>query len=366
MEGVKTVLIIAVILLIILLLSRQSTPKVTKESGNKECYYESTDQTMIDPRVHPYSKNIAFRPDSNDDPDDIYRNIGKAITAGLANQNVSNNLENQIDSQSNLNVNIPDHMNNDPTKIFTHLEDQDRGLNDYDNTIDTNHFNNTVRERHQDIYSSSNTFDKDLRASDKPRRHFNKVALLRGEREKERELIAKETMSNIGREKRVFMPDINRDVREIGKDKRFSSYYNTDIDEYVIRETNNIVNSCSNKNFYAESLLDTKSNVPLLDGDQIDFPYSDQIDDVEDPTMSDADYQEEIKRSSNVKVMVKDVSKCKIEEMDECEKGLEYEDLGSVIDRYRLNTFDAYRGCYKNNTCTVASRNGMPMYDRVD
>lgn len=358
-EIIKIILIFTLVLLITIILVKSSNPK-SNSSSIKECYYASMDDTMIDPRVHPYSKDITFRPDSDDDPDDNYNKYGKTITAGLVNYDVPNKFENQIDSVGSLNINVPDHMSHDPTKVFTHLDNQDAGLNDYDNTVDTDDFKNVIKQRQDDLYRHTGYDPQGLRGNNKPLRLIKKINRLRDMRE---------ALTNVGKHinnDRIFMPDVERDIKKVSDVERFSSYYNTDINGYVIRETNNIANTCANKNFYVGSMLDTKADVPLLDGDIIDFPFSDQIDKVDNPTMSDDDYSSELKRSTGLKIFVKDVSKCKIDDMEECEKGLDYEDMDTVIDRYRLNTFNAYRGCYRNNSCTAASQNGMLMYDRVD
>lgn len=60
MRIIKLILTITVILLIVMVIYKSNT--------QPESFYASFDEKYIDPKIHPYSRDIGFRPDAQDQP----------------------------------------------------------------------------------------------------------------------------------------------------------------------------------------------------------------------------------------------------------------------------------------------------------
>lgn len=335
----------------------------------KEEYVASFDYNVVNPRVHPYSKNITFRPDSNESPD----------------------MLNKF------------YETDDSTKMFTHIEDQDMGVNLYANTADTDPYKNYIRPQHNFQHSfieRRKRADSDLNLG-----LVTKPTLLRGTRsdrldrsnrlerlyQSKRDVDVDLDLSTVSDSDRIsrtvkpnvepdnvlatiymgdtkFLPDTDGErQKEIERQvKRNSIYYETDIDGNIINETNNIGGSCSRIDFFDNSVIETHDH-PLIDDDDIDR-YADVNEKIANDTMSDEDYAEYLSNLQNMTIYSKDTAVCGIEEKEkeECERNLKYEKLSDIIDRYRSNTNESVRSFYRNSSYTVPVRKGVPMYDIID
>jgi hypothetical protein len=305
------IFIAAVIVLLIINLDKLTGSGKTYNAQNKECYNAPFDSAIVDPRKHPYSRDIAFRPDDQTTPS------------------------------------LDDDVVNDATKIFTHLADQEYGVNVYGNTADTDPSKRFSRGVTRLIKQDG---------SDNTKRQGDQGAY---------------DVDGI----RVDTKEFSADIRYAIDDDRLvsSSYRATDINGELMLESNNYVNTCAVPTLYQSELLTRTVDVPLLLGDDIDIPYSNILDKVQNPDMSDEDYHKMLKERTELKLMVRDCNDLRgahIGDEDDydklCEGTRQFEDLDNVVKRYRSNTLGAIDGEYRGYSATNAVRNGMKMYDIVD
>lgn len=267
----------------------------------RECYDAAFDSKYIDPRVNPYSKDIAFRPDTD-------------IVYGL-----------------------DDPMNNDPDKLFDYLSDQDRGVNEYDNTLDTDPRHNVINLRREFVKAREEQLglmelDQELRQRARPGQGMRE-RVLAGIRKRENE---QERMHRYRMARKPFT----------------SSYTNTEIDEDIVNESNNIARYCANSQPDVGGMPDDKGSV-LPDG--VDRPYSAIIDDLSDAEM-DMDnkaYYDLISNRPEQKTYIQiddDFGQFNQNGGDGRVKDINgLADITKVMNVYRDNTLRSIRGGYRLN-----------------
>lgn len=267
----------------------------------KECYNPSFDSKYIDPRVSPYSKDIAFRPDTG-------------AVYGL-----------------------DDTVNSDPDKLFDHLSDQNQGLNVYDNIIDTDPLHNNVNLRREYVAQR-----------EKHHRRMKHLGYNSNESNGTREHMTSETM----RSKPMT-----------------SSYTNTEIDNDIINESNNIAGYCTSLTPVTGAMADDKETV-LPDG--VDRPYSAIINDIDElgMDMDNKQYYDMISGRPEYKTYIQidenfgrfnqNAGDSRVKDIN----GLA--DITQVMDAYRNDTLYSISGGYKNSKSAVGTETKKnKMYDTV-
>jgi hypothetical protein len=266
-SGMKTLLIILAFVIITIMVfkpfhscSVSTTNTLLDSEEERETYNASFDFKYADPRVNPYSKDVTFRPDTND----MYG--------------------------------LDDPVNTDPNKLLDHLSDQHRG-----------------------VVRSGSEFQ-------------NNPVNLRSDA-------------------------MNNQEGANGLRSRFypmsSSYTNTEIDNDIVRESNNIGRYCVNTSLDMGAMGDDKSNV-LPDG--IDRPYSAVIDDIseEEMDMDNKQYYDLIsgRQGQRTYIQIDDAfgrfnqnaGDGRVKDVN----GLA--DITNVMDTYRDNTLYSISGGYRNNS----------------
>ena len=279
-SGTKTLLIILAFVVITILVfkpfhscSVDVSNTLSDSEEERETYNASFDFKYADPRVNPYSKDVTFRPDTND----MYG--------------------------------LDDPANNDPNKLLDHLSDQRIGRPEFQN--------NSENLRSIDTNNQENV------------------------------------MSPVSRSR--FHP-------------MSSSYTNTEIDNDIVRESNNIGRYCVNTSPAIGVMGDDKGNI-LPDG--IDRPYSAIIDDIseEDMDMDNKQYYDLISDRSGQRTYIQiddafgrfnqNAGDGKVKDVD----GLT--DISNVIDTYRNNTLYSISGGYRNGRSAVGAESDKKMYDVI-
>jgi hypothetical protein len=82
-------------------------------------------------------------------------------------------------------------------------------------------------------------------------------------------------------------------------------------------------------------------------------------------TMNDDDFYKMIMDRPKMQIMIEDTTDCVYDESEK-KKICAITDINNVADKFRLNTFDTYRGLYRNSSSTYSVRNGAKMYDTID
>jgi hypothetical protein len=300
-EHIKIILIVLAFVLITVLLFRPYSC-VSKQSGmlgeEYEHYNASFDSKYVDPRVHPYSTNVTYRPDSN-------------VRFGL-----------------------DDIANTDSTKIFDHLADQKRGLNEYDNTYDTDPRHNAIRP-------------------------FN------GRQPNVNEMI-RENVRRI-RDASNRPSQFELDTKTV-QPPYASSYTDTDINADSMFESNNIVRYCSN------TIVDHGDTAPRFTNNvPTDRPYARIIGDADigaNMDMNDKEYHDMTTSRPNMETYIRinnDYGHFSNKDNDVKKDINGLTEISNVIDAYRNNTLDSIQGTSrdgysKNEYSNASAQTGIKMY----
>lgn len=294
-EHIKIVLIVLAFILITVLLFRPYSC-VSKQQGMIDGEYEhynaSFDSKYVDPRVHPYSNNVTYRPDSN-------------VRYGL-----------------------DDIANTDSTKIFDHLADQNRGLNEFDNIYDTDPRHNATRPFNGRQPNINETIRERIRAI--------KDAVNRP--------------SHFESDTKIVQPPYA------------SSYTDTDINADSMFESNNIVRYCSNTTVdHGNSAPKFKNNV------MTDRPYAVATNNNIDANMdmNDKEYHDMMTSRPNMETYIKinnDYGHFTKKNNDDKKDIVGLTELSNVIDAYRNNTLDSIQGSRKDGYADASAQTGIKMY----
>lgn len=383
----KTVLLIlAIVVLVYVVITPNWYDSSCCNNSNKEEYEQTSadkkknnqyfyNQIYVDPKVHPYSKAISYRPDAQ--PPQIQTPIKPDLlgtSSGIASSTVTSDekackeigkcapeLDNtpayvrvKIPSQLGQNSFYSDiddtdsslHPDRNQDILFDHVADQKLGLNIDPNTYDTEPQINKYNKHHK--ISTCNPSTQMLESAGSPQ---------------------------CNPKKNIFDQKIKN---------RNTSYTDTQIDGDLVYDTNNIVGYCTapgeHFSIYSSSGEDTRI-IPMNDtrfGPSLDhaamgivvqdnFPdkYLDTVDGMteDEMTMSDCEYLKLLKDRTKTKILMdNDCTYDKEQKRNTCVVS----DMNDVADRYRLNTVDTYRGLYNNSSTLFSIRNGGKMYDTVD
>lgn len=313
MDPIKTVLLLAVVFLVIVILIRQSYP-----SDKKECYYSSFDDKFNDPYVNPYSNDITFRP--------TFKNEPAIRLAHSKNDGTSYST----DASLSRHLSMDDPMNNDPTKLFTHIEDQDMGPYEYSNTYDTD-----------PIHMQQITANVDEGMAYIP----DKLSELRGVREEMTESdIDNLAIINMPID---YKPDLmlnrlaNRQNNSNSVEKITNNFdTNTytannlnDVGDYQMKPVENFCNSQSQNEIGSNKCNNT--------------PYSDSIKNFPHMNMSDRAYTQSLRSKNSFKTYIKDENKCPTFD-NSCISSLPYENMHDVVNKYNAAALDSIDGSYRN------------------
>lgn len=291
-NDIKTVLIIIVFVLIVILLFRP------QNANGKEHYDAAFDSQYVDPRVNPYSRNIAYRPDTD-----------KHFV-------------------------LDDVANTDPDKIFDHLEDQNRGLNEYDDNFDTNPKHDRIFSGRYPYYNDKPVFEG--RISDDEQ--FEKY--------------------------RESLDSYLEDTKKYNDNPHYrSSYNNTQVNSDPKYVTNNIVKYCvkpstSKMNMiadrpYTKSSPLGKMDLVMGDIDRDDNEFYDLVSNVpNNKTYVDIDKDYGRYTTKNNNKMPSDINNLA--------------ELTDVMDAYRKDTLNTIQGVYRNSEYTIAGKCGKNMNERLD
>jgi hypothetical protein len=278
-SGTKTLLIILAFVVITILVfkpfhscSVDPGDTLLDSEEERETYNASFDFKYADPRVNPYSRDVTFRPDTND----MYG--------------------------------LDDPANNDPNKLFDHLNDQHGGIG---------------RPEFQNNSENLRSIDTNPESTNGIRSRFHPMS---------------------------------------------SSYTNTEIDNDIVRESNNIGRYCVNTSPLVGVMGDDKGNI-LPDG--IDRPYSAIIDDIseEDMDMDNKQYYDLISGRSGQRTYIQiDDAFGRFNQNAGDGRVKDVEGLGditNVMDTYRNNTLYSISGGYRNGRSAVGSESDKKMYDMI-
>lgn len=292
-QNFKTVLILLIFVVIVILLFRPSY------CDRDDVKTEPFQHMYLDPWVHPYSKDITFRP--------------------------NNDKQYVLDDTANTN----------PFKVFSHLADHKKGLHEYDNIYDTEPRNNKTilfREGSRNLSEHELESIKDMRET----------------RDLSRE---PKDLSLSSKHYKKYIPPYQ------------SSYNMTDLDRDRLNETNNMSRyCCENCAIDTGNNVDAENNNGVLTLHETDRPYASRIDDMLDTDMNinDNEYYKMVTNRPDLKMYIKldqDYGKFltteegKIQDID----GLN--ELSSLIDEYKNNTLDTIRGADRNSKVTPLVRN---------
>jgi hypothetical protein len=369
-QRIKTFLIItAAVVLIYIILStswnnngccniiNEKYEQVSLPSNSKNNYMY--DQSYVDPKVHPYSRVVSYRPYAQS-PIPLIPVTAATFDMSwkdIENKNIKHNKK-QDNTQNNKQNNK---QNNSQNNIQTHSSGSDTVLNSGSDTVlnpdlDVNAFLDHVVDQKLGKNVDANTFDTEPKVNT----YFTHHKITQEE------------------------PDI--DTFDQNVKKRKTSYNDTQINGDSIYETNNIVGYCmapgEHFGVYSISGDDTRI-IPMNDPrfgpslDQVDMetvePDLDQsgvnpngIDNMteDEMTMTDNEYYKLMLNRPNERILIK--GKICIPKEGKKVEEEKLMDMNRLIDQYRANTFDTYRGLYKNSSATFAIRNGGKMYDIVD
>lgn len=277
----------------------------------REQFNASFDSSYIEPKNNPYSSDIVFRPYEYD-THKTGLNIKPMYSDGTY-------------------MSDTDEVNPDPTKILTHISDQQWGpsllTNNYDTDLRhaqhaTSHIDKKLETIHDKISDLRDMRDDNLEFTQK---HINPNNIHNILNVNTNKLIGDEDISNF---------NINYD----------STYYNTDINEdNPSYTTNNISGSCpyTTDNYYDK--YDKISSMPLLESleiiDNMDMSDQTYYHKKNNRTSIDIDKDYDYKNTS-YQIMIKDNSVCPIDEDERkiCEDNLKYENIHDVVNRHILNT----------------------------
>lgn len=285
MDSMQTLLLLVVVFLVIIILFGS-----TSTSYKNECY-TSFDPNLVDPYINPYSKDVNFRPSLKDEPSIRLAKIKNDGTSYTTNASLSKHLS------------MDDPMNKDPTKIFTHIEDQDMGLNKYPNTYD-------------DTYPMfAQSINAPINMTYKP----DNLSELRGVRE-----------------------DI--DAADLAN---FSMSESLVIDDETDLKLNQLANNNDN-----DINGDCKINIEKFNNDE---PYSDSIKNF--PHMNIHHYDDNYNMIPSIKNMQSSMDRYKIfikdQDMcpmfnDDCINNIPYENMHDVLNRHKMKNFDRINNSYRN------------------
>lgn len=312
MDSLKTVLLLVVIGLVIIILVKQTSDK-------KECYYASFDSKFNDPYINPYSKNIGLRPTLRNEP------------AIRLEQTRNDGTSYSTDASLSVHLSMDDPMNNDPTKLFTHLEDQDMGLYEYSNTYDTD-----------PVHMQQITAATDIDMAYIP----DKLSELRGVRERM-------TESDIVNLARINAPIDDRPDLMLN---RFANQQNDSNSVVKIDNMSNNINAIKTNN--SNYLADDDCTMKNIESFCNESPYSDAITNFPHMNMSDQDYIQTLKTKNEYETFIKDENQCPIFNKS-CISSLPYENMRDVVNRYNTIARDTISGSYVN------IKNDL-MYDKLN
>jgi len=317
MGNITILLIIVVIVLFIIWVFYSGNP-------TREGYYGSFDPTWIDPSVDVYSRNISFRPYATD----VYK--------------------------------VRDPALEDPaTKIFTHLEDQDRGEFIRSNTYDTD-------PSHMQQATIPVVYDK-MDAIRDVNENINEGMICIGDlcnnmNEKETEINRMERLNRMGC--LSFDNDhtsMNMVVEEESGSEHFTHHSGDHKENPKPKNQEQYLNIPS---YYYATSDPIIREAPMMDDPT--FPYTNQPDEYERMSMSDEEYIRYLDKGKAPKIMVKDTSLCNIYNKEACEKALDYVDMNELSNRRRWpKNSDIPDKGFRDSMWKWAVKNDMTQYDYV-
>lgn len=196
-SNIKTLLIILAFVSVTIIVFMPFYSCDSSDSNLTECYDASFDWKYANPRTNPYSKNITYRPDA----DSTYT--------------------------------IDDPVNSDPYKLFDYLSDQEMGVNPIDDTIDTDPKDYTANLSGEPL----NQRIRDLR-----RIHWYEDRGLKVPTKKPKKKSMRKSM-RYSMENPMGNP-MRKSRRKSMRNPMTSSYTDTEINEDVVNESNNIARYC--------------------------------------------------------------------------------------------------------------------------
>jgi hypothetical protein len=391
-QKIKIVLIIfALVVLLCIIIGCNSVS--TNNNGNREEYEQTSnylyDQKYIDPKIHPYSRAISYRPDAQ--PPIIQIPIS-SVTNAQTNAPLCKISDNVPKCQVQTN----------PSGIISATVKLADSTTNMDRTVDKIKIPAQLRQNvdFSDIDDTDPMADPDTNL-DIVRDHVVDQKLgLNVKPNTDNALNPDRAISlNTAHQTSKYDPKLSIFDQKIKTNN--TTYSDTQIDGDLVYETNNIVGYCTvpgeHFGIYSSSGEDMRI-IPMNDPrfgphlDQIDagvivqddFPigklnkvgsrkndglnvdgsYVDSISE-KDMTMNDDDFYKMIMDRPKMQVMMEDTTDCVYDESEK-KRVCAITDINKVADKFRLNTFDTYRGLYRNSSSAYSIRNGAKMYDTID